>query len=300
VRVEDLDVPAARAFVRWLRVQKVHKVEGEQTIAGYTVRNVVATLAALLDDAEGEGWIVLPKGNVARAGATRKELPEAAPRAGRSQILRVPEVATAQRLLDCADVPLRRRVRYAVELTSGLRDGEVSGLRWSDLALDEGVGHVRQAVQLKGEKGWAKPGKTKTRDSVRTWPLHSAAVAALKEWREEGWADYVGRKPRATDYVFPNDEGGPTRPRSADFFRTDAEACGIDSQVEGHALTFHALRRSYATWLAETGAPKEARDRLLGHVPRSTGERHYTEQGMGELRGWVERIGLRWGGTEGE
>jgi integrase len=90
---------------------------------------------------------------------------------------------------------------YVLALAAGLRRGELLGLRWTDVDLDGGELHVRQAVQrVGGELRFTEP---KTRHSRRTIPLPALAVDALQQhnarqaadrlaagpgWRELGWS----------------------------------------------------------------------------------------------------------------
>ncbi len=287
VHVDELDEPKLRAWVR--------KKRGE--VAAYTCRNIVSTLAEVLDAVTGEGWWLLP-GNPARAKSVRKELPTGRPVAGRSQTLRL-TTEQAQALVDGAAVPLEWRVRYVVALTSGLRDGELAGLTWADVDLDAAlpVMHVRRALQLDGPDGFATIGDTKTDDSVRPMPLHPAAVAALKAWRAGGWEQFAGRLPTAASPVLPGDGGGFCRPRSADRIREHLDATGGPTAIGGFPLTFHAVRRSFASFLAEARVPGEVISRLLGHVPKSVADRHYTQADLAELASHVVKIPLTWGSS---
>jgi integrase len=293
MRADHLDVPVLRKWVRALS-----DVKGERSgrpLAPYTIRNILRALTWFLDDVIGEGWAALPGGqNPARQPAVHTELPEMVPLAGKSQKLRLAAAPDAQRLLDCERVPMERRVRYVVGLTAGLRDGEIAGLKLKDVDLDAGIVWVRYALQLQGRRGYATLGKTKTTASVRAVPLHVAAVEALKEWLSLGWEVHVGHAPRPEDPVFPNASGAAYRPRSADRFRNDASAAGLPTAVDGHPLTFHALRRTFATWLRAAGVPQEARQVLMGHVPRTAEERHYSEENPAALAEFVGRIPLVW------
>src|SRR2546426_714596 len=78
-----------------------------------------------------------------------------------------------------------RRARYLVGFLAGLRDGEIAALTWADVDLDAATPlvHVTKSVAIKGPKGFATAGKTKTETSVRTLALHSLAVAALGAWK---------------------------------------------------------------------------------------------------------------------
>ncbi len=284
--VSKLEAPRLRAFVRALR---------KSGAAPYTVRNVVATLTLFLDDIVSEGWVKMAV-NPARQKAVRQEMPEAAPRAGRSQKLRIADLEVGQRLVSADAVPVERRVRNLVALTTGERDGEIAGLLWSDIDLDARVPvvHVRKALQLKVRGGHAKMGKTKTKHSVRTLPLHPATVEALRWWLAVGWEDHVGAAPRPQDPLFPYSTGNAWRPQSAKFLRRDLEAVGAASAVDGFPLTFHATRRSFASWLNAAAVPEDARAHLLGHEPKEVGAKHYTEQDMDLLAEFVARIGLVW------
>ncbi len=288
--VMEIDVPMLRKQVR----------EWRGKMAPCTCRNVLSTLTSFLNEIVAEGWVVM-NSNPAEHKAVRSELPEAVPLVGRSQKLRL-SVATAQALIAGVNaagelvVPSERRVRYAVDLTGGYRDGEIAGLLWSGALLDANPPRieVEGALQLKSRDGHAKPGKTKTRGSVRVVPLHPCAVAALRWWFSEGWEEHVGRKPRPEDYVFANEDGKSWRPRSAEFLRKDLEAIGEATHVSGHALTFHALRRTFPSMLADLGVPQDVRDRLMGHAGKGAGERHYTERELRVMAEHVNKIELEW------
>lgn len=62
---------------------------------------------------------------------------------------------------------------YEVAFFTGLRVGELIGLRWEDLELSKGVGHVRTNITAGREK------PPKTNGSIRTIELHPRALAAL-------------------------------------------------------------------------------------------------------------------------
>lgn len=294
--LQAVDIPCMREWVRSLRTSTSLRPDGsKRPVAPYTQRNILTAMAWLLDDVEGEGWAALPHGNVARVKAVRGELPTMEPRAGDSTRLRIRDVTDAQRLLDCPRVMLEHRARYALALTTGLRDGEIAGLCVVMVDLAACVLTVRQAVQLKSRNGkGARVGRTKTRASVRTLPIHPAAAAALREWLDDGWEMLVGRPPEPGDFVFPNAAGQQWRPDSAEFLRQDLEAAGLPTHVDGFALTFHALRRSCVSWVRAMNAPNDVIDSILGHAGATTAQRHYTAADVEVLRGYLDRIGLVW------
>lgn len=203
-----------------------------------------------------------------------------------TQMKYVPEVSDVQLLRDAArayrDRPGRMGPRPTpllldgidVILGTGLRIGEVLGLRWSDLNLDgptptlEVLGTVVEGHGLK--KHW-QPGP-KVRKSERTFPIDNALVAMLKRRKAES----MGR----TRYVFETSSGAPTGPHEWRVqlwkVRDWALKDGSDFAVHGE-MGAHALRRAVATVVAdETDVITAAR--LLGQRETGVTERHYVRR----------------------
>ena len=82
------------------------------------------------------------------------------------------------RLLDAARED-RLHALYVLALTTGMRQGELLGLRWADVALDKGTVHVRQQVRrLRGQgMHFSEP---KTAKGRRTIALPDMAVDVLR------------------------------------------------------------------------------------------------------------------------
>ena len=92
---------------------------------------------------------------------------------------------------------------YYIELATGLRRGELLGLKWEDLDLEQGTLRVqRQVSRINGEVVEAP---LKTKNSYRTISLGADAVGILKEQR---------KKCGDSEYVFPSLTGGPISPDS--------------------------------------------------------------------------------------
>ncbi len=306
VPIPDLGPATLRAWLRKVRddgkvVSKWEKDgEGRATrklvrggpLAPFTCRNVVNSLTAFFADAMAEEWVEIPA-NPMKHEAVRREVPEGVTLAGRHTIVHLTR-PVAEALLTTAGVPEWRRVRTLLALTSGLAEGELSGLRFDDLDVEATIPLVKvtKALAQKGAEGWATLGKTKTENRVRVLPVHSLAARALKAWKTAGWARWVGRAPKATDPIFPNEAGEAWRPDMAPMLRGDLRAAGLPDQYEGHPYTAHATRRSFATWLSEADVDKETRDRLMGHAAGSVGERHYTATILAKLKAAVESIRL--------
>ncbi len=282
-----LEVAQLRGWVRRLRSER----------ASCTTRNVVATLMTFVDDCMAEDWVRLPANPVRHPGV-KKELP-----AFDDRLLRrngpALSIGDVQALIDCQDIPVMRRIRYALAFTSGLRDGEISGLRFMDVELDAQVPHlqVRQAVAMLGNAGFATESKLKTRSSARPVPLHPCGIAALRWWRDAGWERHACRIPGPLDPVFPNDKGGPCRPPSARLLKADVTRAGLACVVPG-GVHFHDARRCFSSWLVIAGVQEAIVRRLLGHAGTSVTQRHYLALDLKPLFDAVAMIAMTWQPTE--
>jgi len=148
-----------------------------------------------------------------------------------------------------------------VALGTGLRRGEVLGLRWSDVSLERRTLTVAQSLeQVKGQLRFKVP---KTRRSRRTIILSPSLVEELQAHHVRQAAERLalgmGRDPAAL--VFSRIDGDPVQPDSVTkmFARIVARA-GV------RPISFHALRHTHATDLLRAGVhPKIASERL-GHA----------------------------------
>jgi integrase len=261
-------------------------------LAPFTCRNIVGSLTAFFADVMAEEWAPL-LANPMKHEAVRREVPEGRTLAGKHTIVHFSR-PVAERLLASGHTAEWRRVRTLLALTSGMAEGELSGLRWDDLELDASlpVARVTKALAVAGAGGWATLGRTKTENRVRTLPLHGLAVRALRAWKAAGWAQWVGHAPKPTDSVFPNASGHGWRPTMAAMLRADLRAAGLPDQYEGHPYTAHATRRSFATWLNEAGVAEGTLKRLMGHASSGETQQHYTAQTLAALKAAVEAIRL--------
>jgi integrase len=185
-------------------------------------------------------------------------------------------------------IPSLRRVRYVFAATTGAREGETSGLAWRHVKLKADIPNVEIERQLTTLGAFAAP----KRDSYRTLPLHRVAVEALSWWQREGWAMVVGRKPTDDDPVFPSETGTFHRPRTAAHVRLDLAAAGVPIHYANRPMDAHALRRSFATILADAEVPEDVRAILMGHASKTVTDRHYTARNLARFVGAIAKLDL--------
>ena len=134
------------------------------------------------------------------------------------------------------------RAMVVVAVRTGLRLGELIGLRWQDVDLKSGLLHVRQAVS-RGVIGTPKSGKPRPVD------LCEEAVAALREHRHL-------RGP----FVFCNADGKMlTKGQCKWPLWMACRSAGLPD------TGWHVLRHTFASHLAIRGAPLKTIQELLGH-----------------------------------
>jgi integrase len=283
--VAGLTVKTVREFVRKVR---------DGGAAAYTVRNALAVLTLFLDDVIGEEWAKLP-GNPARLPAVRVELPEQKPRHGRRKI--VPELEWCQKLLDCQEIPAAWRVRYALAMTTALRDGEIAGLTFADLELEGDLPRatVDKAVAMYGATGYATSATTKTETSDRIVPLHPAAVTALAWWKEEGWTLEHAMPVTGASHVFRGTRREQSRPKSAKRLREHLKLAGCPTSIDGHNIQFRHLRTAAASWLNAQGVEEGTIGALLGHAGKTVTRGSYVEEDLRRLATAVRLLPLRAG-----
>lgn len=269
VPLAGLTIPVLRVFVR--------EVSGK--VSPSASRNILSTLATFVDDAIGEGWIS-PGPNLVRERSVRGELPDV-PRKRRMHLT----PAIVELLINSGEIPVHRRVRYAIAALTGLRDGEIAGLRWCDVDFDRKLLDIRQAFT-----NLRAVGKLKTDTSERLVPMHPQLVELLRWWHDEGWELFCCKAPKMSDFVLPDEKGHASRPRSAGCLRADLERIGQEGIVEGRPYQFRHLRTSFATWLRRAGHDIETIGTLLGHAGRSVTAEHYADEDIERLRGVVSVI----------
>jgi len=154
----------------------------------------------------------------------------------------------------------RLEALYLLALTTGLRQGELLGLRWSDVDFDVGEARVGQAVQRYGGKLHFVPPKTaKSRRSVT---LTLMAIEALRAHKARQAQDRLlaGSRWQEFGLVFPSAVGTPMEPRNA----TRAfKAFPWRSKLP--EMRFHDLRHAFATLLLAQGASPRVVMEMLGH-----------------------------------
>ena len=138
---------------------------------------------------------------------------------------------------------------YYLELATGLRRGELLGLKWEDVDLERGDLRVRrQIARINGEVVEAP---LKTKNAYRTLPLAEDTVSILLEQK---------KKVDGSPWVFPSPTGGPISPDSVlHMLHRVLKRAGLPR------VRFHDLRHTFATLALQSGVDVKTVSGMLGH-----------------------------------
>lgn len=231
------------------RLSALYGVLLDKGLAPRTVQYAHAVLRRAL--AQAVRWNLLPR-NV--ADAVDAPLPK------RKEIAALTADQSRQ-LLDSARAD-RLYALYVLALTTGMRSGELLGLKWQDVDWHKATLHVRRT--LGRTSAGVTFGEAKTAKGRRAIALPGLAVAALREHRAAQLEERLkaGSLWEDNDLVFPNHVGRPMERQNVAkrSFKPLLQRAGLPK------VRFHDLRHSAATLLLALGEhPKVVQERL-GHA----------------------------------
>lgn len=143
-------------------------------------------------------------------------------------------------------------------LQTGLRIGELSGLRFEDIDFESKVMHIQRSMNYLPEKGWYI-GLPKTKSGTRDIPLTDCAIDILKK----RMSMRNNRKVLNIQYanlVFLNNKGTP-------IYTThyDRVLKGLCKKSNIPRISIHGLRHTFATRCIEAGMNPKILQSIMGH-----------------------------------
>lgn len=144
---------------------------------------------------------------------------------------------------------------FYVEVMTGLRRGEICGLKWQDINFEENKLQVKRSVSVK-KGGGVSIGETKTETGVRSILMPPSVADVLQNRKQTA----------ITEWVFPNFMH-PEQPISP------ATAYRKLKIILKHAglplIRFHDLRHTFATHTTHGGVDPKTLAGILGHTNAS-------------------------------
>ncbi|HOR18822.1 MAG TPA: tyrosine-type recombinase/integrase [Brevefilum sp.] len=165
------------------------------------------------------------------------------------------------RMLLIAAKGKRHEALYKLAITTGLRKGEILGLKWGDLDWDTHQLNVQRQIQRVPQEGLAYS-QPKTAAGRRMIILGSDTILALKDHQKRQWVEreFMRGKWKDHDLIFPSSIGTPLSQSnlSRDYKQLLHEANLPD-------IRFHDLRHTAASLMLKQGISVKVVQERLGH-----------------------------------
>ena len=157
---------------------------------------------------------------------------------------------------------------FQLAICTGMRNGELAGLLWSDVDFNNRVIHVRHTLIVR-DNGCYVIDTPKTRTSIRDIPMIGKAYDILKNQEN----DYILRRNEGTrmnndDFVFSIMNEPIRRKRISHEIEAMLERMRSDG-VDFPYFTLHATRHTFATRCIEAGMQPQVLKTILGHATLS-------------------------------
>ncbi len=217
-----------------------------EPLAPKTVYDVHVVLRSCLGDAKRRHYV---PANIAL---------EARPPRPQAQARKGPETWTVEQLRAYLDATTHLRLQPAIYLaaTTGMRRGELAGLRWGDWQRATHRLSIARSRQAVGGRSMEVPCKTKT--SRRCVDLDATTEKVLARWKRRQERD--GNPTGLNDPIFTNTDGDAIHPESVtQLFDRNIVRAGVPR------IRFHDLRHTHASLLVAAGTPIKVVSERLGH-----------------------------------
>ena len=242
IRLSALTAPQIQQFYNSLITEK--------ELSPKTVKNIHGVLHRALGQAVEVGYLRINPSDACKL-----------PRVERQEIRPLDEAQTAAFLNAIHGQPFERL--FIVDLLTGLRQGELLGLRWKDVDFDAGTVTVAQQLLKSKEKGGAYFFGSLKNDKTRLLTPAPSVMKALREQRrvQTEWRLKAGEFWEDSGLVFTDELGHHlSHVTVRKHFKKAVESIGIPE------ARFHDLRHSFAVNSLQAGDNPKTVQENLGHA----------------------------------
>lgn len=235
-----------------------------------TVTDILSVLKLILSFAADEGYTIQSTAQIRCPKSKKKDI----------RTMPADELERLEELLLKSDDELSLGI--LLTLHTGIRIGELCGLRWEDLRSDRSSIIIARTVERIAELDPTKKAKAKTKividrpktdASMREIPLPKLLYEYL-----------ISRRGEAGAYILTGTDK-PSEPHTLYVrYRRLLRRNGFESN------TFHALRHTFATRGAESGFDTKSLSEILGHSDVSTTLRTYVHPSVEQKRRQMESL----------
>ncbi|MFE4120079.1 tyrosine-type recombinase/integrase [Priestia sp. YIM B13486] len=154
-------------------------------------------------------------------------------------------------------------IGFLIALLTGMRQGEIMGLRWKDIDMESQIIYIRQTLTQDAEIKYG----AKNVSSIRSIHISNKLIAELKVHRKRVLAEKLslGQDYNDFDLVICTQKGKPMIPRN---FRK--EFYNLTEKIRLPKIRFHDLRHTHATILIQQNVNVKLISERLGHAEIGT------------------------------
>ena len=191
----------------------------------------------------------------------------------------------------------RLGVGIILTLYSGVRLGELLGLMWTDIDIENRTMTISRTLNRltvhdnPDHKTAIVIGEPKSVSGHREIPLNEAVIPFLIKLKEQQQEERLlfGQDYLDEGYVICNERGKHIEPRTyQDFFKKMLREANVPNK------NFHALRHTFATWALEIGMDINVVAAFLGHADPSITLRVYAHALPDHKRESMDRLPAMW------
>jgi integrase len=189
------------------------------------------------------------------------------PKVTQKEVSYLDEIQTKEVIHLLEDEPIKYKTVIILAIYSGLRRGELCGLKWEDINFNDQILSVRRSVQALPDMGLIEK-LPKTNSSIRTMKLSNEAIILLKEYKKWQAEQRIklGDIWVNNDYLFTQWNGEVMHPDTlTGYFSKFAKRNNLPK-----GISLHSLRHTNATLLIAGGMPIRTVAGRLGHAQTST------------------------------
>jgi integrase len=252
--IADLHISPALGRLRLKALTPAH-VQGfyrgrlDSGLSPATVQKIHVVLHKAL--AQAVKWSLVPR-NVTEAATAPRPSPKEMRPLATEKVRKLLGAARGDRL----------EALWVLAVHTGMRQGELLALKWTD--VDFGAGKVSVRRTLTRESGHYTLGEPKTKRSRRTVKLTGAATEVLKGHlgRQMEDMDRLGDLYRDRGLVFTSDSGAPLNPSNV----RNRNLRRLTRKARLPEMRFHDLRHTCATLLLSKNVHPKIVQEMLGHA----------------------------------
>ena len=252
LRLRDIRTYHIQQFIQYLATERPRGDGNEGHIAPATIKRYTTVMRSIMTLAYKMDYIDEDVGISRRIEFPKADTPE----------VEAFNAEEASQILKAAESePINIKLLVETSLFTGLRRGEIVGLKWEDIDLEKQTMSVRRSIyKPKASKVKEKPPKSTS--SVRTMAIPARLCETLREYKahQDRHASFLGKAWQNLGYVFTEEDGyvmnhqTPTKQ-----FSKFLKRHGI------RHLKLHGMRHTSATLLLANGCDIKTVSARLGH-----------------------------------